>query len=205
MYGNSFESFLIAVANPSQQTLERWAAENGVNGDFDSICQNTKAKAFLLGELVKTAKERKVSSSFSSLFDLSSCLFILCICSWRVLRSLELFIWNLCLSTLKETFLLLPTRRRGLNCSNTIRWVLHHFWRFWASLNILVLNLFFLFFFLIECDWWYVQDCKGRSSFSTVDPFYILVSFILSFSWSGMTFFIYVSLNKVLLMSWDAA
>lgn len=124
---------------------------------------------------------------------------ILCICSWRVLRSLELFIWNLWLSTLKETFLLLPTRRRGLNYSNTIRWVLHHFWRFWASLNILVLNLFF--FFLIECDWWYVQDCKGRSSFSTVDPFYVLVSFILSFSWSGMTFFIYVSLNKVLLMS----
>ncbi|KAH0910613.1 hypothetical protein HID58_033934 [Brassica napus] len=60
VYGNSFESFLIAVANPSQQTLERWAAENGVNGDFDSICQNTKAKAFLLGELVKTAKERKL-------------------------------------------------------------------------------------------------------------------------------------------------
>ena len=72
MYGNSFESFLIAVANPSQQTLERWAAENGVNGDFDSICQNTKARAFLLGELVKTAKERKVSS----LFDLSSCLLL---------------------------------------------------------------------------------------------------------------------------------
>ncbi|CAN8308200.1 unnamed protein product [Cochlearia groenlandica] len=60
VYGNSFESFLIAVANPTQQTLEHWAAENGVSGDFNSICQNAKAKAFILGELVKTAKERKL-------------------------------------------------------------------------------------------------------------------------------------------------
>ncbi|CAH8306506.1 unnamed protein product [Eruca vesicaria subsp. sativa] len=60
VYGNSFESFLIAVANPAQQTLERWAEENGISGDFESICQNAKAKAFVLGELVKTAKERKL-------------------------------------------------------------------------------------------------------------------------------------------------
>ncbi|ESQ38423.1 hypothetical protein EUTSA_v10029385mg [Eutrema salsugineum] len=60
VYGNSFKSFLIAVANPTQQTLERWAVENGVNGDFNSICQNAKAKAFILGELVNTAKERKL-------------------------------------------------------------------------------------------------------------------------------------------------
>ncbi|KFK31882.1 hypothetical protein AALP_AA6G171000 [Arabis alpina] len=60
VYGNSFESFLIAVANPAQKTLERWATENGVNGDFNTICQNAKAKAFILGELVKTAKDRKL-------------------------------------------------------------------------------------------------------------------------------------------------
>nr|AAM28872.1 long chain acyl-CoA synthetase 5 [Arabidopsis thaliana] len=60
VYGNSFESFLVAIANPAQQTLERWAVENGVNGDFNSICQNAKAKAFILGELVKTAKENKL-------------------------------------------------------------------------------------------------------------------------------------------------
>jgi len=44
--------------------------ENGVNGDFNSICQNAKAKAFILGELVKTAKENKVSLFFSSLLYL---------------------------------------------------------------------------------------------------------------------------------------
>ncbi|CDY25270.1 BnaA02g21860D [Brassica napus] len=60
VYGNSFESFLIAVVNPTQRTLESWAVENGVDGDFNSICQNAKAKAFILGELVKAGRERKV-------------------------------------------------------------------------------------------------------------------------------------------------
>ncbi|KAL0684357.1 hypothetical protein Bca4012_051205 [Brassica carinata] len=60
VYGNSFESFLIAVVNPTQRTLESWAVENGVDGDFNSICQNAKAKAFILGELVKAGRERKL-------------------------------------------------------------------------------------------------------------------------------------------------
>ncbi|KAG2312307.1 hypothetical protein Bca52824_023864 [Brassica carinata] len=60
VYGNSFESFLIAIVNPAKQTLERWAVENGVDGDFNSICQNAKAKAFILGELVKAGRERKL-------------------------------------------------------------------------------------------------------------------------------------------------
>ncbi|KAL1222586.1 Long chain acyl-CoA synthetase 4 [Cardamine amara subsp. amara] len=60
VYGNSFESFLIAVANPNQHILERWAAENGVSGDYSALCQNAKAKEFILGELVKMAKEKKM-------------------------------------------------------------------------------------------------------------------------------------------------
>lgn len=68
MYGNSFESFLIAVANPNQHILEKWAAENGVSGDYNALCQNAKAKEFILGELVKMGKEKKVILSliFSS-------------------------------------------------------------------------------------------------------------------------------------------
>ncbi|CAN8325718.1 unnamed protein product [Cochlearia groenlandica] len=60
VYGNSFESFLIAVANPNQQILERWAADNGVSGDYTALCQNEKAKEFILGELVKMGKEKKM-------------------------------------------------------------------------------------------------------------------------------------------------
>ncbi|XVF10422.1 hypothetical protein REPUB_Repub07fG0181500 [Reevesia pubescens] len=60
IYGNSFESFLVAVVNPNMQALERWAAGNGISGDFDSICQNPKAKEYILGELSKIGKEKKL-------------------------------------------------------------------------------------------------------------------------------------------------
>ncbi|XP_043688068.1 long chain acyl-CoA synthetase 4-like [Telopea speciosissima] len=60
VYGNSFESFLVAVVNPNQQALERWAEENGITGDFNSLCENPKAKEFILGELTKIGKEKKL-------------------------------------------------------------------------------------------------------------------------------------------------
>ncbi|GMJ15056.1 long-chain acyl-CoA synthetase 4 [Hibiscus trionum] len=60
VYGNSFESFLVAVVNPNKQALERWAGDNGVSGDFESICKDPKAKGFILGELTKTGKEKQL-------------------------------------------------------------------------------------------------------------------------------------------------
>ncbi|XP_050227208.1 long chain acyl-CoA synthetase 4-like [Mercurialis annua] len=60
VYGNSFESFLIAVVNPNVQALEHWAQENGVTGDIDSICKNAKAKEYIIGELTKIGKEKKL-------------------------------------------------------------------------------------------------------------------------------------------------
>ncbi|KAL5219703.1 hypothetical protein ABZP36_024416 [Zizania latifolia] len=61
VYGNSFESCLVAVINPNKQALELWAESNGVTGDFASICEDPKAKEFMLGELTKTGKEKKAS------------------------------------------------------------------------------------------------------------------------------------------------
>ncbi|KAJ4711896.1 Long chain acyl-CoA synthetase [Melia azedarach] len=60
VYGNSFESFLVAVVNPNKDSLERWAADNGVDGDFNSLCENPKAKEYILGELTKIGKEKKL-------------------------------------------------------------------------------------------------------------------------------------------------
>ncbi|XP_062146982.1 long chain acyl-CoA synthetase 4 [Alnus glutinosa] len=60
VYGNSFESFLVAVVNPNKQALERWAEENGVTGDFNSLCENPRAKEYIIGELAKIAKEKKL-------------------------------------------------------------------------------------------------------------------------------------------------
>lgn len=60
IYGNSFESFLIAVANPNKQAVEKYAEEHGLSGDFNSLCENAKVKEYLLGELTRIGKEKKL-------------------------------------------------------------------------------------------------------------------------------------------------
>nr|XP_043628375.1 long chain acyl-CoA synthetase 4-like [Erigeron canadensis] len=60
IYGNSFESFLVAVVNPNKESLECWATENGVPGDFCSICENPKTNAYILQQLTNIAKEKKL-------------------------------------------------------------------------------------------------------------------------------------------------
>lgn len=37
MYGNSFESSLVAVVVPNKELLTAWAASNGVTGDYDTV------------------------------------------------------------------------------------------------------------------------------------------------------------------------
>ncbi|KAL2254705.1 UNVERIFIED_CONTAM: Long chain acyl-CoA synthetase 2 [Sesamum indicum] len=56
VYGNSFESFLVAVVVPEKKALEEWAANNQEKGDFQSLCSNIKARKYMLDELNSTAK-----------------------------------------------------------------------------------------------------------------------------------------------------
>ncbi|KAL3619184.1 Long chain acyl-CoA synthetase 4 [Castilleja foliolosa] len=60
VYGNSFESFLVAIVNPKQQAVEKWAEENEISGDFNALCENLKLKTYFLGELTRIAKEKKL-------------------------------------------------------------------------------------------------------------------------------------------------
>ncbi|XP_010430575.1 PREDICTED: long chain acyl-CoA synthetase 3 [Camelina sativa] len=60
VYGNSYESYLVAVVCPSQIQIEHWAKEHNVSGDFESICQNPKTKEFILGEFNRVAKDKKL-------------------------------------------------------------------------------------------------------------------------------------------------
>lgn len=60
VYGNSFESCLVAVINPSKPALEEWAEEAGVSGDFESLCENPKVKEYFLAELARVGKEKKL-------------------------------------------------------------------------------------------------------------------------------------------------
>ncbi|EOA33728.1 hypothetical protein CARUB_v10019918mg [Capsella rubella] len=60
VYGNSYESYLVAVVCPSKIQIEHWAKEHNVSGDFESICQNQKTKEFILGEFNRVAKDKKL-------------------------------------------------------------------------------------------------------------------------------------------------
>lgn len=57
IYGNSFESFLVAVVVPEKQALEDWAANNNVTDDFKSLCKNGKARRYILDELNSTGQK----------------------------------------------------------------------------------------------------------------------------------------------------
>lgn len=51
VYGNSFESFLVAVVVPERQALEEWATNNNEALDFKALCDNPKARKYILDEL----------------------------------------------------------------------------------------------------------------------------------------------------------
>ncbi|XP_047180285.1 long chain acyl-CoA synthetase 5-like [Vigna umbellata] len=59
VYGNSFEAFL-AVVNPRKEALEQWAQENAISKDFNSLCEDARAKSYILAELSKIGKEKKL-------------------------------------------------------------------------------------------------------------------------------------------------
>ncbi|TYJ50291.1 hypothetical protein E1A91_A01G196200v1 [Gossypium mustelinum] len=56
VYGNSFESFLVAVVVPERKALEDWGKENGEATDFKSLCENPKARKYILNELNSTGQ-----------------------------------------------------------------------------------------------------------------------------------------------------
>eukprot|EP00271_Cylindrocystis_brebissonii_P016386 TRINITY_DN3988_c0_g2_i1.p1 TRINITY_DN3988_c0_g2~~TRINITY_DN3988_c0_g2_i1.p1 ORF type:complete len:752 (+),score=150.20 TRINITY_DN3988_c0_g2_i1:264-2258(+) len=61
VYGNSFEPTLVAVANPSQEGLLKWAAENNVSGSYEEVCATEEAKKYILSELTAVGKSAKLN------------------------------------------------------------------------------------------------------------------------------------------------
>ncbi|XP_019420386.1 PREDICTED: long chain acyl-CoA synthetase 4-like [Lupinus angustifolius] len=61
VYGNSFESFLVAVVNPRKQALEQWAHENDIKSDdFDSLCEDSRTNRYIIDELTKIGRGKKL-------------------------------------------------------------------------------------------------------------------------------------------------
>ncbi len=50
VYGNSFESCLIAVVVPNKDVLTAWAKEAGVTGDFEKgLLEDPRVNAYVIG------------------------------------------------------------------------------------------------------------------------------------------------------------
>ena len=60
VYGNSFESTLVAVVVPNEDALKSWAAQSGVKGDFAAMCRDKRTNEHLSSELAQTAKAGKL-------------------------------------------------------------------------------------------------------------------------------------------------
>lgn len=60
VYGNSFESQLVAVVVPDEATFVPAANKEGITGSFEEIVANPQAKALLQKQLDATAKEAKL-------------------------------------------------------------------------------------------------------------------------------------------------
>ncbi|GMY05891.1 probable CoA ligase CCL6 [Fagus crenata] len=60
VYGNSFESFLVAVVVPDRKALEDWAINHNVTGDFNSLCENLMARKYILDELNDTGHKNQL-------------------------------------------------------------------------------------------------------------------------------------------------
>ncbi|KAI9181787.1 hypothetical protein LWI28_018582 [Acer negundo] len=61
VYGNSFESFLVAIVVPDRKALEDWAVNNLQEAvDFKSLCENPKARKYILDELNSTGQKNQL-------------------------------------------------------------------------------------------------------------------------------------------------
>ncbi|KAI3774760.1 hypothetical protein L1987_49322 [Smallanthus sonchifolius] len=60
VYGNSFESFLVAVVVPDRMAIAEWAAKNNESGDYESLCKNSNVRKYVLDELNSEARNNKL-------------------------------------------------------------------------------------------------------------------------------------------------
>lgn len=53
----------MGVVVPDQKALEDWAMNHNVTGDFKSLCENLKARKYILDELNSNGQKGQVCTS----------------------------------------------------------------------------------------------------------------------------------------------
>lgn len=62
IYGNSYKSFLVAFVNPNLEYLKQWAQVNEVTVDVNALCEDPRARNYVLGELTSIGEKEKVNT-----------------------------------------------------------------------------------------------------------------------------------------------
>lgn len=55
------------MVNPNAESLQHWGEMNRVSGDFNTLCEDTRARNYVLEELAKIGKDKKVCSDLCAL------------------------------------------------------------------------------------------------------------------------------------------
>lgn len=60
VYGDSLQSCVVGIAVPEEEFLTKWAQENGIEGDFATLCGKPEVKEAIMEDMAKQAKEGKL-------------------------------------------------------------------------------------------------------------------------------------------------
>jgi long-chain acyl-CoA synthetase len=61
VYGSSYKRFLVSVVVPDADYVQKWAKDNGIQGDYATLCKSEQLKKAIYADLEKIGKEAKVS------------------------------------------------------------------------------------------------------------------------------------------------
>jgi len=62
IYGDSFKNSCVSVVVPEESWAKKWAADNGVSGDFAAIVKNNELKKVIVADMNRLAVANKLSS-----------------------------------------------------------------------------------------------------------------------------------------------
>ena len=60
VYGDSYQTYLIAIVVPKKEVVMEWAKEKGLTGTYEEVCANKQLNETMLKDLTALSRERKV-------------------------------------------------------------------------------------------------------------------------------------------------
>ena len=62
VYGDSLKNNVVAIVIPEEEVVMKWAQSKNINSSFEELCKNADLKAEISQDMLRIAKEKKLSS-----------------------------------------------------------------------------------------------------------------------------------------------